>query len=89
MLHIHWTEIARDAIVEFRKIAKPSITSFLGALIHSTYVITAYSVTQKIQSKKSNYFALVNLFDGQIGIKDVGSVGDGFRIAFIEVRSFK
>ena len=89
MLGTHWSQTAEDAIVEFRKHAEPTKMLFLGALIHSYYVITPYSLAVEMLCNKRNYFARVNLFNGVIGIEHVDTVRDGSRIAFIEVRSFK
>ena len=89
MWETHWSQTAQDAIVEFRKKAKPTKTLFLGALIHSMYVITPYSIAEKILCQKINYFARVVNFNHDIGIKDVAILREGSKFSFIEVRSFK
>ena len=89
MLVTHWTPTAQNAIVEFRKKAIPSVTLFLGALIQSTYVLTAYSVAEEMECKERNYFAWVNPFNGPIDTRFAGPLTDRCRIAFIRVRSFE
>ena len=89
LLATHLTQTAQNCIVEFRMRAKPSVTSFLGALVRSKYVITAYSVAIKMKNKETTYFARVNAANRDVDIAFVGYLTNRKKIAQIRVRSFK
>ena len=89
LLATHLTQTAQNCIVEFRMKAKPLVTLFLGALVRSKYVITAYTVAIIMKNKEINYFAWVNAVNRQVDIAFVGHLTARQKIAQITVRSFK